>query len=65
MGDEADAARLNAAEQARVLRAQAATGGLRFETYLPSGLATWILDKVAHGVFADPSEAVSAILEPV
>lgn len=63
MGDEVDAAGLNAAGQARALRAQAEAGGLRFEAYLPSDLATWILDKIARGVFASPSEVVFVILD--
>lgn len=48
--------------QAVVLREQAGKGGLRFEAYLPPGLAEWVLDLVAHGVFADPSEAVFVIV---
>jgi hypothetical protein len=62
MGDEADAAGLHVTEQARALRAQAEAGGLRFEAYLPSDLATWILDKIARGVFTSPSEAVFVML---
>ncbi len=56
------AERQRAAERARALHAQAEADGLRFEAYLPSDLATWILDKIARGVFADPSEAVFVIL---
>jgi hypothetical protein len=48
--------------QAKALREQASKGGLRFEVFLPSGLAEWILDFVARGVFVDPSQAVSVIL---
>jgi hypothetical protein len=44
--------------QAKALREQASEGGLRFEVFLPPGLAEWILDLVALGVFVDPSEAV-------
>ena len=62
MGDEADAAGLHATEQDHALHAQAEAGGLRFEAYLPSDLATWILDKIARGVFASPSEAVFVML---
>ena len=62
MGDEGDAAGLHATEQARVLRTRAEAGGLRFEAYLPPDLATWILDKIARGVFTDPSEAVFVML---
>jgi hypothetical protein len=35
---------------------------LRFEAYLPPGLAEWVLDFVERGVFTDPSEAVFVIL---
>ncbi len=48
--------------QARSLREQARKGGLRFEVYLPSGLAGWLLDLVEAGVFTDPGEAVFVIL---
>ncbi len=48
--------------QAKVLREQACKGGLRFEVFLPSGLAEWVLDFVERGVFVDPSEAVFVIL---
>ena len=48
--------------QAKALREQASKGGLRFEVYLPSGLAEWLLDFVERGVFTDPSEAVFVIL---
>ncbi len=49
-------------DQARVLRAQAAKGGLRFEAYLSPDLAGWLLDFIERGVFADPSEALFVIL---
>ena len=52
----------HAVEQARRLRDQAAKGGLRFEAYLPSGLALWLLDRIEQGTFLDPSEAVFVIL---
>lgn len=58
--DPADKA--HAVEQARRLRDQAAKGGLRFEAYLPSGLALWLLDRIEQGTFLDPSEAVFVIL---
>ena len=58
--DPADKA--HAVEQARRLRDRAAKGGLRFEAYLPSGLALWLLDRIEQGVFLDPSEAVFVIL---
>jgi antitoxin ParD1/3/4 len=48
--------------QARSLREQASKGGLRFEVFLPSGLAEWVLDLVERGVFTDPSEAVFVML---
>jgi antitoxin ParD1/3/4 len=48
--------------QARTLREQARKGGLRFEAYLPSSLAEWVLDLVEEGVFTDPGEAVFVIL---
>lgn len=44
--------------RAQALAEQAALGGLRFEVYLPPGLATWVLARVTDGVFIDPSEAV-------
>ena len=50
-------------EQAGNLRQQASAGGLRFEVFLPSGLAEWVLDLVAHGVFTDPGEAVFVMLQ--
>ncbi len=54
----------NAAEraQAKALREQARTGGLRFEAYLPPALADWLLERIERGTFADPSEAVFAIV---
>jgi antitoxin ParD1/3/4 len=54
--------RKRGAAQAAALQEQARAGGLRFEAYLPPSLASWILDKVARGVFADPSEAVFVLL---
>jgi hypothetical protein len=48
--------------QAKALRTQASKAGLRFEVYLPSGLAEWVLDFVERGVFTDPGEAVFVIL---
>jgi hypothetical protein len=48
--------------QAKALREQARKGGLRFEVFLPSGLAEWVLDFVERGVFVDPSEAVFVML---
>ncbi|ACI53278.1 putative transcriptional regulator CopG/Arc/MetJ family (plasmid) [Gluconacetobacter diazotrophicus PA1 5] len=37
-------------------------GGLRFEVFLPSTLADWLLDLIERGVFFDPSEAVFVLL---
>lgn len=54
--------RASDAAQAKALRAQASQGGLRFEVYLPPGLAEWVLDFVERGVFTDPGEAVFVIL---
>ncbi len=48
--------------QARALRDQASKGGLRFEVFLPSGLAEWVLDFVERGVFTDPDEAAFVML---
>ena len=48
--------------QAKALREHASQGGLRFEVFLPPGLAEWILELVARGVFTDPSEAVFVML---
>ncbi len=48
--------------QAKALRNQASKGGLRFEVFLPSGLAEWVLDFVERGVFIDPGEAVFVML---
>ena len=68
MTEEAEQDRRTAAEresdmaQARSLREQARKGGLRFEVFLPSSLAEWVLDLVEDGVFTDPGEAVFVIL---
>jgi len=48
--------------QAAALRDQAREGGLRFEAYLPPALADWMLERIERGTFADPSEAVFAIV---
>jgi antitoxin ParD1/3/4 len=48
--------------QAAALKEQASKEGLRFEAYLPSDLAAWVLDLVERGVFVDPGEAVFVIL---
>ena len=60
--DDDGAYRRRGAAQAAALQEQARSGGLRFEAYLPPALANWILDKIARGVFADPSEAAFVIL---
>ncbi|CDZ41709.1 Hypothetical protein NGAL_HAMBI1145_60330 [Neorhizobium galegae bv. officinalis] len=52
-----------ASEKARVLRDQAAKGGLRFEAFLPSGLALWLLDKIEQGQFIDPAQATYELLK--
>ena len=54
----------NPAERAQAgrLRDQARAGGLRFEAYLPPALADWLLERIEGGQFADPSEAVFAIV---
>jgi antitoxin ParD1/3/4 len=57
-----EATRRYGIEQAKALREQARAGGLRFEAYLPSGLAEWLLDQIERGMFVDPSEAVFAML---
>jgi antitoxin ParD1/3/4 len=49
--------------QAKALRDQARAGGLRFEAYLPSDLADWLLDMIEQGAFHDPSEAVFVMLD--
>jgi hypothetical protein len=38
-------------------------GGLRFEAYLPPGLANWLLEQIEQGVFSDPGAAVVAIFD--
>lgn len=48
--------------QAKALKEQAGKGGLRFEAYLPPGLAAWVLELIARGDFTDPSEAVFVML---
>lgn len=46
-----------------MLRQQASEGGLKFEAYLPSGLAEWVLDMVEKGIFRDPAEAVFVYMQ--
>jgi antitoxin ParD1/3/4 len=48
--------------QAKALKEKVQNGGLRFEAYLPPGLAEWLLGLIERGVFVDPSEAVFVIL---
>lgn len=48
--------------QAKELREQARSGGLRFEAYLTSDLADWVLDMIERGIFISPSEATFVIL---
>lgn len=57
-----DPAKVTAMARARNLKAQARRGGLRFEAYLPPRLAESMLDLIAQGEFADPSEAVFVML---
>jgi antitoxin ParD1/3/4 len=57
-----EATRRHGIEQAKALREHARVGGLRFEAYLPSGMAEWLLDQVERGMFVDPSEAVFVML---
>ncbi len=45
-------------EQVQKIKKQVSQGGLRFEVYLPPGMAEWVLDMVEKGRFLDPSEAV-------
>lgn len=49
--------------QAKALRDQARAGGLRFEAYLTSNQAHWLLEHIERGRFADPSEAVFLIVQ--
>ena len=49
--------------QAKALKAQAAEGGLRFEAFLVSSQATWILELVESGDFIDPAEAVFVLMQ--
>ena len=55
---ETPAAAATRVAQARALRERVETGGLRFEAYLPSDLALWVLDMVEQGTFTSPDEAV-------
>ena len=48
--------------QAKALRDQARNGGLRFEAYLPPGLADWLLARIERGALRDPSEAAFVML---
>jgi antitoxin ParD1/3/4 len=49
-------------EQAKAFKKIAAESGLKFDVYLPSGLAVWILDMVEKGIFIDPSEAIFVLM---
>ncbi len=60
---ETDASANQRIEQAAYLKAQAKTGGLKFETYLPPDIAVWVLDMVEQGVFIDPGEAVFVFMQ--
>ena len=48
--------------QAKALKEKARKGGLRFEAYVPPGLAEWLLGLIERRVFVDPSEAVFVML---
>lgn len=48
--------------QAEALKEAAGKGGLRFEVFLPPGLAEWVLEFVTREIFTDPAEAVFHIL---
>lgn len=50
-------------DQARSLKDQAKTGGLKFEAYLTPDLAEWVLDMVEDGIFLDPCEAVFVYMD--
>lgn len=50
-------------QQAQIVRAAAAEGGLRFQAYLPPKLALWLLDRIEQGMFIDPSEAAFVLLD--
>lgn len=56
------AERKTGAIHAAALKAQAAAGGLRFEAYLPSDMAVWLLGLIERGTFKDPSEAVFVMM---
>jgi len=45
------------------VRRQAAEGGLRFEVYLPPGLAAWVISLVEQEIFHSPSEAVFVAMQ--
>jgi antitoxin ParD1/3/4 len=45
------------------VRRQAAEGGLRFEAYLPPGLAAWVIGLVEQEIFHSPSEAVFVAMQ--
>jgi Arc/MetJ-type ribon-helix-helix transcriptional regulator len=42
---------------------QVAEGGLQFEAYLPSDLASWVVELVEQGAFTSPSEAVFVAMQ--
>jgi antitoxin ParD1/3/4 len=47
---------LTSEEQERVSR-RIRERGLTFEVFLPEGIANWVKDKVAAGIFESPAEA--------
>lgn len=56
------AERVFSIEQAQLLKEQAREGGLRFDAFLTSELAVWVLEFIEQGVFTSPSEAVWVLL---
>jgi len=49
-------------DKAAELRAQAQIGGLYFIAYLPPAFAGWLLDHIEDGLFANPKEAIFALV---
>lgn len=49
-------------EQVRRLKPLVRENGLKFEAFLPSSLAIWILEMVENGDFHSPSEAVFVMM---
>lgn len=49
-------------EQARRLKPLVREHGLKFEVFLPSSLASWVLEMVENGDFHSPGEAVFVMM---